>query len=75
VHSFTDASVNSPRTRLRTVAIDLLTAFREGSVSQHQLEAHYMRGPGPKWRERHGRNREAAGFVQRPAILSDKWDR
>ena len=75
VHSFTDASVNSSRARLRTVAIDLLTAFWGGSVSQHQPEAHYMRGPGPKWRERHGRNREAAGFVQRPAILSDKWDR
>ena len=75
VHSFTDASVNSPRARLRTVAIDLLTAFWGGSVSQYQPEAHYMRGPGPKWRERHGRNREAAGFVQRPVILSDKWDR
>ena len=33
VHSFSDASVNSPRARLRTVAIDLLTAFWGGSVS------------------------------------------
>jgi hypothetical protein len=33
-----------------------------------------MRGPGPKWREKHGRNREAAGFVQRPVILNEKWD-
>lgn len=30
---------------------------------------HYMRGPGPKWYEKNGRNREAAGIVQRPAIL------
>jgi hypothetical protein len=30
---------------------------------------HYMRGPGPKWYEKNGRNREAAGIVQRPASL------
>jgi hypothetical protein len=30
---------------------------------------HYMRGPGPKWYEKNRWNREAAGIVQRPAIL------
>ena len=48
------------------------------STRRHELQprcACYMRGPGPKWREKHARNREAAGFVQRPVILSDKWDR
>src|SRR6267143_982991 len=31
---------------------------------------HYMRGPGPKWYEKNERNREAAGIVRRPAILT-----
>jgi hypothetical protein len=73
-HSFSDASLSSMRARLRTTALDLLTAFWGGSVGQYRPEAHYMRGPGPKWREKHGRSREAAGFVQRPVILSDNWD-
>jgi hypothetical protein len=74
MHSFSDAPSNAMRARFRTVAINCLTAFWGGSVSQYRPEAHYMRGPGPKWREKHGRNSEAAGFVQSPVILSDKWD-
>ena len=35
---------------------------------------HYMRGPGPKWREKHGPDRAAPGLVQQPMILGDKWD-
>jgi hypothetical protein len=73
-HSFSGASLGSMRARLRTVAQDLLTAFWGGSVRQYRPEVHYMRGPGPKWREKHGQNREAAGFVQLPVILSGKWD-
>ena len=72
--SFSAASVNSTRARLRMVALDLLTVLCGGSVRQYRPEAHYMRGPGPKWRERHDQHREAAGFVQRPLILGDKWD-
>jgi hypothetical protein len=68
-------SLDSMRARLRTAVPNLLNAFWGGSVSQYRPEAHYMRGPGPKWREKHGRNKEAAGFVQRPVILNDKWDR
>ena len=75
LHSFGDLSLNSVRARLRTAVLDLLTAFWGGPVRQYRPEAHYMRGPGPKWREKHGRNKEAAGFVQRPVILNDKWDR
>jgi hypothetical protein len=74
VHSFGYPSINSMRARFRTVALNLLIAFWGGSVSQYQPETHYMRGPGPKWREKHGRNREATGFIQRPLILTDKWD-
>jgi len=32
---------------------------------------HYMRGPGPKWREKHVRDRTASGVVQRPMALGD----
>jgi hypothetical protein len=64
--SFDYPSINSMRARFRMVALDLLTAFWGGAVSQYQPEAHYMRGPGPKWREKHGLNREVPGFVQRP---------
>jgi hypothetical protein len=60
---------------LRTAALNLRTALWGGSVRQYRPEAHYMRGPGPKWREKHRGNGEAAGFVQRPVILNDKWDR
>jgi hypothetical protein len=74
MHSLTDASLKAMRARLRFVAVNVMTAFSGGSFRQYRPEAHYMRGPGPKWREKHGRNREAAGFVQRPVILNDKWD-
>lgn len=75
LHSFDDRSFNSMQARLRTAVLNCLTAFSGGPVRQYRPEAHYMRGPGPKWREKHGRNQEVAGFVQRPVILNDKWDR
>jgi hypothetical protein len=34
------------RSRLNTVRAGLLDSYRP--------ELHYMRGPGPKWREKHG---------------------
>jgi hypothetical protein len=66
VHSCSDISFRAIRARLRMVRLNLLTVLWRGSVSQYRPEAHYMRGPGPKWREKNARNREAAGFVQRP---------
>jgi len=75
VHSVTDSSLNLVRARLRTVGLGLLTALWGGSVRQYRPEVHYMRGPGPKWHEKHGRHGEAADFVQRPLFLNDKWDR
>jgi hypothetical protein len=74
VHAFSEASFNAIQARLRTARLNLVTVFWGGSVSQYRPEAHYMRGPGPKWREKHARNGEAAGFVQSPLVLNDKWD-
>lgn len=41
---------------LRSAANALLTFLGpswESRVSRYHPEQHYMRGPGPKWRERH----------------------
>jgi hypothetical protein len=54
VHAFGDLSLNAMSARFRTVGLNLLTAFWGGSVAQYRPEAHYMRGPGPKWHEKYG---------------------
>jgi len=33
----------------------------DGPHGKYRPEDHYMRGPGPKWREKHAFNRAAAG--------------
>jgi hypothetical protein len=38
---------------LRIGASQFLTVLWGGSLKQYQPERHYMRGPGPKWREKH----------------------
>ena len=68
VFSFSEPSLSSVRVRLRTVALNLQTVFWGGAIRQYRPEAHYMRGPGPKWREKHGSKGEATGFVQRPVV-------
>jgi hypothetical protein len=58
--------------RRRAVTIDLLrSAFgalvkflnlpSDGLVSKYHPEKHYMRGPGPKWHEKHFLHRASAG--------------
>ena len=66
VYSFGDPSLGSVRARLRAIVLNLQTALWGGSVRQYRPEAHYMRGPGPKWRERHGSKGQDTGFPQRP---------
>jgi hypothetical protein len=42
----------------------LLTLFDlsgDGPVKRYHPEDHYMRGPGPKWREKRALDRAAAG--------------
>jgi hypothetical protein len=45
-----------------------------GSPHADRPGDHYMRGPGPKWREKHGQDRTASGLVRQPMLLGDKWD-
>ncbi len=33
-----------------------LQALRDRLTDPYRPELHYMRGPGPKWREKHGQN-------------------
>lgn len=44
--SFPGGFIGAPAEWLRTLAHDLADPYRP--------ELHYMRGPGPKWREKHG---------------------
>lgn len=39
---------------------DLVRTLRRDLFSTYRPERHYMRGPGPKWREKHAMNRPAA---------------
>jgi hypothetical protein len=54
----------------------LIERMRQAWGSRHTYRPgdHYMRGPGPKWREKHGQDRTASGLVQHPMLLGDKWD-
>ena len=49
---------------LRYAARSLVTFLSpswEGPVRKYRPEDHYMRGPGPKWREKHFLDRASAG--------------
>jgi hypothetical protein len=35
----------------------------DGSARRYRPEDHYMRGPGPKWREKHFHDHASAGGV------------
>jgi hypothetical protein len=59
-------------TFIATVAIDLLRSAVgasvkflgpswDGPIEKYHPEKHYMRGPGPKWHEKHFLHRASAG--------------
>ena len=54
----TDASFPLLRTLLRR-ALESAQACRRWIGPPYRPEKHYMRGPGPKWREKHGDKRPA----------------
>jgi hypothetical protein len=50
--------------QLRKIVWAVLTFFgpnRDGPRRRYRPQDHYMRGPGPKWREKHFVDRASAG--------------
>jgi hypothetical protein len=47
---------------LRRVVADLWRTFCRDAFDSYRPELHYMRGPGPKWREKH------AAIPARPSL-------
>jgi hypothetical protein len=42
-------------------AVSFLSSSWDGPAGKYRPEDHYMRGPGPKWREKHFFDRASAG--------------
>jgi hypothetical protein len=59
--------------KIAAALIRHLRAAWDAPVS-YKREAHYMRGPGPKWREKHAPDHTRAGLVKYPTVLGEKWD-
>jgi hypothetical protein len=43
-------------TAVLVAAIDIWRGLTKGIFDPYRPELHYMRGPGPKWREKHARS-------------------
>jgi hypothetical protein len=41
--------------------VTFLSPSWDGAIGKYRPEHHYMRGPGPKWREKHFVDRASAG--------------
>ena len=54
----------SVRPSLLNVMIETLRALRRDILDSYRPELHYMRGPGPKWREKYA---PVYAAVRRPA--------
>ena len=48
---------------LHRMIADLCRTFRRDTFGTYRPELHYMRGPGPKWREKH-----AVAEMQEPSL-------
>ncbi len=60
--------------RARKFASDLTIVLWGGSLRQYRPEKYYMRGPGPKWCEKHAVADDGSKLVQIPVMLDHKWD-
>jgi len=47
------AAWNQGTPSLRAAMVDLWRVLSKDMFNAYRPEKHYMRGPGPKWRERH----------------------
>jgi hypothetical protein len=61
------------RKTMRGAVEGLLMFLWGGSSKQYFPEAHYMRGPGPKWLEKHGGLQEDSGLVKILNSTNEKW--
>jgi len=69
------AATSAPLSRLTEVAKSLLKLLGPtwgGPFKTYRPEDHYMRGPGPKWHEKHGSNRAADSFAPTSYASSGK---
>lgn len=67
-------ALRASRRGARKLVADLLTVLWGGSRNQYRPEKYYMRGPGPKWREKHELRNDGSKLIQIPVILDHKWD-
>jgi len=51
--SFIATSILGPALRKAGLTLLKFLAGHDGTQLRYRPEAHYMRGPGPKWREKH----------------------
>ena len=69
----TASTTTSPKSpRLLSVVAMLWRTLRRDLTDPYRPELHYMRGPGPKWRAKHGASEpgEARAFADRAAIAA-----
>jgi hypothetical protein len=69
----TASTTTSPKSpRLLSVVAMLWRTLRRDLTDPYRPELHYMRGPGPKWRAKHGASEpgEARAFADRTAIAA-----
>ena len=62
------------RSRVRRAVEGVVMFLWGGSPKQYFPEAHYMRGPGPKWLERHGRLKDDSSLVKILNTTNEKWN-
>jgi hypothetical protein len=62
-NGISDLSSRTPRWDLiRNRLMAVITSYwPERHNTPYRPERHYMRGPGPKWREKHGRSAHSPG--------------
>jgi hypothetical protein len=69
----TASTTTSPKSpRLLSVVAMLWRTLRRDLTDPYRPELHYMRGPGPKWRAKHGISEpsETRAFADRAAIAA-----
>jgi len=59
--SFTASALASLLRKVVAAVVTFLGPSWDGPRRTYQPHRHYMRGPGPKWREKHAGSRASAG--------------